>query len=678
MRKVITILMLLAFVGISVQASPAYHLKRSFKQSDGTIITVTKMGNEHFSYYVTDDGVPVARNNNGDYCYAYISNKGELQSSGHIAHNKRLRSLDEQISSEKFKDDFRQRLEEPTLFQRYSIGTTDDVSVKSIGSPRVPILLVQYSDVKFANFDTLSFACDVPFFEKHFNASNYMDEGGSGSVRDYFIGQSDSLFQPTFDIYGPVTLSMPMKYYGANVGGDDGNDTKMVQEACSLAVVQGIDFSPYMTDGNSVPFVGIIYAGYGEQASDFEDAVWAKYKWQLDYELVIKEKNIKMTFNTALVTNEIADYGNGIRPDGIGTFCHEFSHALGLPDMYCSGFGLDYWDLMDYGQFWSDGTCPVGYSAYERNFMGWLSMDTLTFEKQKVCLAPLAGTSGKRAYYIANRNDATGNEYYVLENRQSSPWYSDVFGYGMLVTHIDYDKEIWVKNKVNKTLSHPRISIIPADNELTPASEAENEVPYQGDPYPGIENNTSLTDHTSPADKAYKGGFMHISMNQIHVDENNNIVFAFMADGLLSSPEALKATEVTDESLSFSWNAVENAESYEVVLSSDKGTEYADTVTSTTVTFSSLESDKAYTMTIKALAETYVDSDPASVDAKTLVSGISKLVNDWGGNEVEAFNAAGVRIGKAPMSSWQNDSRLKPGIYLFRMNGATRKAYYGK
>ena len=171
---------------------------------------------------------------------------------------------------------------------------------------------------------------------------------------------------------------------------------------------------------------------------------------------------------------------------------------------------------------------------------------------------------------------------------------------------------------------------------------------------------------------------MHISMNQIHVDENNNIVFAFMADGLLSSPEALKATEVTDESLSFSWNAVDNAESYEVVLSSDKGTEYADTVTSTTVTFSSLESDKAYTMTIKALAETYVDSDPASVDAKTLVSGISKLVNDWGGNEVEAFNAAGVRIGKAPMSSWQNDSRLKPGIYLFRMNGATRKAYYGK
>ena len=111
--------------------------------------------------------------------------------------------------------------------------------------------------------------------------------------------------------------------------------------------------------------------------------------------------------------------------------------------------------------------------------MGWLPLDTLSFEKQIVSIAPLAGPTGTRAYYIANRNDATGNEYYILENRQRSPWYSEVFGYGMLVTHIDYDRAKWIDNKVNTTLSHPRISIIPADNVLTPSSKAEDASSYQ-------------------------------------------------------------------------------------------------------------------------------------------------------------------------------------------------------
>ena len=674
MRKFTIALAFLTFVGVTLFASPAYRFKKMVKQSDGTTITVIKAGHEHFSYYMTEDGVPVVRHSDGDYHYAMVSRKGVLESTGHIAHNRLMRNVAEQTLSENYKTNFMERLEESALSQRYSIGTIDDVSVKSIGSPRIPILLVQFSDVKFANFDTLTFACDIPFFEKHFNASNYTDEGGSGSVRDYFIAQSDSLFQPSFDILGPVTLENPMSYYGGNSQGEDSCDTKMVQHACSLAVRQGIDFTPYMIKKNTIPFIGVIYAGYGEQASDFEDAIWAKYKSKLYYSVNDSRNNQTITFESALVTNEIADYGDGINPDGIGTFCHEFSHALGLPDMYCSGFGLDYWDLMDYGQFWSNGTKPVGYSAYERHFMGWLPLDTLSFEKQKVSIAPLAGPTGTRAYYIANRNDATGNEYYILENRQRSPWYSEVFGYGMLVTHIDYDRAKWIDNKVNTTLSHPRISIIPADNVLTPSSKAEDASSYQGDPYPGLTNNTSLTDNSTPADKVYKGGYMHVSLNQIHTDNAGNIVFAFMADGLLSSPVELKTTEATDESLTFSWENVENAQSYVVSLTLGDEIVAIDTLTSTTTTFSSLESDKTYRLAVTAIAETYVDSEPAMTEGKTLLSGIGKLTKEWGDGEVEAYTTSGIFLGKASMSQWQRSTSLKSGVYIFRSEGKTRKA----
>ena len=624
MRKFTIALTFLTFVGVTLFASPAYRFKKMVKQSDGTTITVIKAGHEHFSYYMTEDGVPVVRHSDGDYHYAMVSRKGVLESTGHIAHNRLMRNVAEQTLSENYKTNFMERLEESALSQRYSIGTIDDVSVKSIGSPRIPILLVQFSDVKFANFDTLTFACDIPFFEKHFNASNYTDEGGSGSVRDYFIAQSDSLFQPSFDILGPVTLENPMSYYGGNSQGEDSCDTKMVQHACSLAVRQGIDFTPYMIKKNTIPFIGVIYAGYGEQASDFEDAIWAKYKSKLYYPVNDSRNNQTITFESALVTNEIADYGDGINPDGIGTFCHEFSHALGLPDMYCSGF--------------------------------------------------VAGPTGTRAYYIANRNDATGNEYYILENRQRSPWYSEVFGYGMLVTHIDYDRAKWIDNKVNTTLSHPRISIIPADNVLTPSSKAEDASSYQGDPYPGLTNNTSLTDNSTPADKVYKGGYMHVSLNQIHTDNAGNIVFAFMADGLLSSPVELKTTEATDESLTFSWENVENAQSYVASLTLGDEIVAIDTLTSTTTTFSSLESDKTYRLAVTAIAETYVDSEPAMTEGKTLLSGIGKLTKEWGDGEVEAYTTSGIFLGKASMSQWQRSTSLKSGVYIFRSEGKTRKA----
>ena len=167
---------------------------------------------------------------------------------------------------------------------------------------------------------------------------------------------------------------------------------------------------------------------------------------------------------------------------------------------------------------------------------------------------------------------------------------------------------------------------------------------------------------------------MHVSLNQIHTDNAGNIVFAFMADGLLSSPVELKTTEATDESLTFSWENVENAQSYVVSLTLGDEIVAIDTLTSTTTTFSSLESDKTYRLAVTAIAETYVDSEPAIAEGKTLLSGIGKLTKEWGDGAVEAYTTSGIFLGKASMSQWQRSSSLKSGVYIFRSEGKTRKA----
>ena len=53
---------------------------------------------------------------------------------------------------------------------------------------------------------------------------------------------------------------------------------------------------------------------------------------------------------------------------GIGTFCHEFSHIMGLPDLYTTDGSkhktLGMWDLMDYGIYNNDVNTPPNYSVY--------------------------------------------------------------------------------------------------------------------------------------------------------------------------------------------------------------------------------------------------------------------------------------------------------------------------
>lgn len=614
MKRLMTLAFAVLLV-LTMPASPVFRVKKTVVQSDGSRLSVTRTGADHVLYYLTDDGMVVFPNAQSDYCYATFDDEGNVSAGSLLAHEAAVRTPIEQRMAQRITEQFFTTLNMRHK-ARYGVGDIKLASVASKGDVKVPVILAEFSDVAFKP------ESNIARFDSHLNGVNYTDEGGAGSVRDYFMAQSDGQFRPRFDVLGKVKVSKRRADYGANSGGDDKNATGFIAEAVDSAEAHGIDFSPYKNSKGEI-MVTVIYPGHGEQVSGNTDEIWAAYYWSISH--TANKSGLK--FKAGFVMDELADYGAGEQFDGIGTFCHEFSHALGLPDFYNSNnatgiFGMDAWDLMDYGQFNNLGRTPVGYTAYEREFLGWMKIDTLRNEKQLVTLPPLHSNSPVRAYRIPNPADKTGNEYYLLENREKSDWFLPLYGEGMLITHVDYNRNAWTNKSINNNRYHQRMTIIPADGVLTPISDKAST--YKGDLWPGRTNNMTLNSTTTPCDTAYVGRYMGIRMNNIHRDGLNNIVFYYQCSGQLGSIRGLKLAPGTEDfSLTATFKPVENAERYVLALTKDNQTVRTDTIAaegssgSTAITFSypGLQPTNSYTLAIVAEADDWLSSPQARVSA---------------------------------------------------------------
>lgn len=569
MKKFTLFFVLLCLV-VSSFAAPARRVPITYKQSDGTELYVTLTGDETFHYCVTLDGVPVVKGDNGDYCYATLSDEGILVSTGCIAHNAEARSFEESqiIDTNNFAGLNKTLASKARAARRTAPAKA--ATVATTGEVDVPVLLVEFSDVKF----TFSKEAVSDLLNKE-NYEGYDNPIAKtvGSAKDYFIAQSDGKFKPNFIVTDILTLPNSMSYYGGNdSNGNDRRPGHMIADGL-VAADANMDFSIFDNDGDGcVEFVYCVYAGYGENTTgNDENCIWPQ-QWELSATTGVKtHDNVK--FNVFACSNELAisrEFANMYGADylsGIGTMCHEFSHCLGLPDLYdtssnatgLSTFG--YWDLMDIGSYVAEGYVPVGYSAYERDFMGWRSLEVLD-EKGKYSMEALTG--GGHGYKIVN--PANSNEYYVLENRQQEGWDKFIFNAGMLISHIDYNATVWNNNTVNNQKSHLRLSLVPADNEII-EYDGENgavaNASYKGDVWPGTSGNTAFTDTSVPAATLFTGGTLGKPITNItHTD--GVISFLFMWN--LEAPVVLSATDITDRSFTANWEAVDGANEYTVEL----------------------------------------------------------------------------------------------------------------
>lgn len=399
--------------------------------------------------------------------------------------------------------------------------------ISNIGKKKGLVILVNFSDRKMS--------ISANEFHNFFNKEGYSNYGMGGSVHDYFHDCSYGKFDLTFDVVGPVTVSKSINYYGKNdSNGDDLHVGELVGEAVRLAESESINFKDYDWDNDGeVDQVYIIYAGYAESSGAPTSTIWPHeydlYSCQYfgDGDGPIRHDGVIV--NTYACSSEL--YGaRGTTIDGIGTACHEFSHCLGIPDMYDtegSSFGMDVWDLMDYGCYGNDGYCPIGYTSYERWTSGWLTPIELK-DPCDICDMPSLDSS-PTAYII--HNEGHPDEYYLLENRQQEGWHKFDKGHGLLILHVDYDQSAWNNNTVNNVASHQRMTIIPADNKLSGKTDSD----YEGDTWPGLKNNTMLTNMSKPSAKTFhanKGGFLYMNRPLTNISENTLLhTVSFSFDG---------------------------------------------------------------------------------------------------------------------------------------------------
>lgn len=398
------------------------------------------------------------------------------------------------------------------------------------------IILVNFADSKF---NTSKFGPTQTLYSRIANEANYGENNFKGSISDYFKAQSGGQFLLDFDVAGPVTLPYGYSYYGQN--DDDGYDkrpTKMVSEACQ-AVDGSVDFSKYDWDGDGeVEEVFVVYAGNGEHdTTNQPNLIWphmdnlANYGEQLTLDGV--------TINTYACASEL----NGDKTlSGIGTFCHEFSHCMGFPDMYDTAsdgnnFGMGSWDLMDYGSYNGAGYVPAGYSGYEKMVCGWTTPIELDKPMTVNGMERLADMG--QTYIIYNKGNR--NEYYILENRQQSGFDKYLPGSGLLIEHVDYDKDIWEWNAVNTTNGgyYPEGSSTPSynDHQRITIFHANN-IEYDGNnatyPYASLD---SLTDSSQPAATVWNANadgtyLMHCRVYGITQNADGTVAFSFgRADG---------------------------------------------------------------------------------------------------------------------------------------------------
>lgn len=488
----VSLLIIFIITSSRLNAVPATPFPVTITQSDGSELTVRLHGDEFFNYKTTMDGYTLVQNANGILTYAQIGSNGNLTSTGIKATNIEKRPLSEKTFIQKLTKniDFSKMNQlsrnSRLLKSKSALTPSPQKSYPLRGSAKSLVILVNFKDLSFVT------ANPKTAFTNLLNQKGYSANGGTGSANDYFLDSSTGIFNPQFDVVGPFNLPQPMAYYGKNdTAGNDTLPRQMVIDACTLAAANGVNFAQYDTDNDGiVDNVFIYYAGYNEAEGGPLNSIWP-HRWAL--------ANLSTKFNGVAVsdyacTSELRlNFGSSMC--GIGTFCHEFGHVLGLPDYYVTD-GADHhtlseWNIMDYGPYLNNGRTPPSYSAYDRFYLNWLiptelkvageySLDTLT--------------SSNSAYIITqygnhNLNGANPSpvEFFTLENRQRKGWDTYLPGHGMLVTHIFYNNETWQQNSVNNDPAAMGVDIVEADGiALTETSRIDSTL--AGDPFPGKKN----------------------------------------------------------------------------------------------------------------------------------------------------------------------------------------------
>ena len=506
--KQLSLIVCLMLCSLTTWAAKAESIPVQVRQADGSVITVILRGDEHINWYTTLDGVLLVQGADNNYYIGKVEKSGNLIATKQLAHEALTRSQAERnLIAKQDKEKFFAYVnkiaeESENAYDNSPLtrGPIVDSGYNRVpyfphtGSPKALVILAEFQDTTFTIQDTKNVFTNYLTNEGHFTDSRYGQNQNYKGVRGYFKDCSYGKFTPEFKVVGPVKLPKEQTYYGE---GDD-NIKALMEDACS-AIDNIVNFADYDANNDGmVDLVYVIYAGHsanygGNKVTD----IWPK-SGTVNTTNTYDGKRI----HRYGVSNELAGKENKKKEkeniNGIGLFCHEFSHTLGLPDIYAidkkaknqDDQGMEFWDLMDGGTEVRNGRVPASYLAWEREVMGWMKIDEL---KDSCDIKNLKSIdNGGKAYKIVNPNDS--NEYIVLQSIQKGPWYQGwrdgTYAKGLLAYRISYlFNKVNVFDFPNNVKGKPRVIPIPADGTILAAANAGGSITtytqqLNGDLYP--------------------------------------------------------------------------------------------------------------------------------------------------------------------------------------------------
>ena len=581
MRYSFHILIMLA-VSMVIIAMPATTDTLYLTQADGNTIALLLHGDENYHYMTTIDGQWVKKDRSGNYV--------------------RTNALtDQQIA------------------QLTTQGSMYKARAKKTGKRHFPTKGTQKSIVILAQFQDVTFTVDNPqnAFSTMLNQKGYNANNATGSARDYYLASSNGQFNPQFITVGPYTLPHTMEYYGGNNAKGVDRPQRLMQ-FCRDAVAAAdgdIDFSEYDTDNDGyIDNIFIYYAGYSESEGGGENSIWPHQYGVVPDSVIGTCIFDGRTISSYACTAELKG-NSGATMCGIGTFCHEFGHVLGLPDYYHTGSKkfttLGRWDIMDGGGYLNNGNTPPIHSAFNRFCLGWLSPTQINQAATLKISALSQDTTIQQttqAYLIADgqhnidANNPNINEYFIIEYRKKTGWDNYLPDSGMIIWHIDYNQQAWDDNSVNNitdslqtSLSHMRVYIENPNGDQTISQPA------------AFHNNNTFTP------TLWSGKQLDQAIDQIK-EENTTCTFDFMGGGIdRSAPVALDPEVIAYNSIRAAWRPINNDKNYDIgylftaFTLAGGDTAYIarrEYLTDTTYLLSNLKEETIYTYFVSAYIQT--------------------------------------------------------------------------
>jgi M6 family metalloprotease-like protein len=350
------------------------------------------------------------------------------------------------------------------------------------------------------------------------------------TVADYYLEVSGGKLLVTGEAVGWIDLPLATADYGSPSASGLVHDPvrlrALVQNSIALLSQRegGFDFGPFDADNDGfVDMLAIVFQGQGEADGGGPQTIWphqASYEdlW-ISFEdgepLNTGSQNaenepvfIDLYFTAAELNQSSADSSALVRAP-IGIFCHEFAHALGLPDLYDRttpiSAGLGNWSLMATGTYnqanGQAGDSPAWLDPYCRLLLGW---DETVDLKQNTLRARIPAANGpERSVHRLWTDGSMGPQYFLAETRRRVGFDTGLPGEGLLIYHISFNDRTADSQNDQQWYNHPEYSRTGLGHYLVALEQADGRWDLEQSRGSGTANSGDSTDPFTTGSEFY-------------------------------------------------------------------------------------------------------------------------------------------------------------------------------